>query len=258
LSGTAQGRQDIRIIVKDSDQANTVLTDRYQTVSGDFNFFVRMPLCKKFVDVIMVNDADGSDSTFTYTGYKKLMLERRLIDIDFTSYNLNEYITFIQKFCYNCGTLRVNNAGNDNDFYCSENKNALGIKTGKPHFHIKYLPSITDAETGEELQTPARIATDGSFIEVSQKYFVGYAVPARIAVLLHEYSHPFVNSDPDDEEEADMNGLFIYLALGYPRIEGGQAWCDVAAVTPTDQNVKRVGNVEQFITDFDKTKMVIF
>lgn len=248
LPVTAYGEQTLRVIVKDAFQEKTVLTDVVKTISGNYNFFVMMPLCRKYVDVIIVNDEDNSDAGFVYNGFKKMALVRRMSDVDFSTFRLKEYIRFIQHFSYNAGVLPVNDKNNPKSFYHSENKN----------FWIKYLPVITDAGTGQEIETPARIATDGSFIEVSQKYIMDYSVPMRVSILLHEYSHPFVNENPSDEIEADLNGLFIYLALGYPRMEGGQAWCEVADNTPTDENVERVRIVEQFIKDFDKNKMVIY
>jgi hypothetical protein len=48
----------------------------------------------------------------------------------------------------------------------------------------------------------------------------------RFAILCHEFSHFYVNDNMDDESEADINGLLIYLGLGYPRIEGYQAFLD--------------------------------
>lgn len=248
FSVTTNGEQTLRLIVKDAFQEKTVLTDVVKSINGNYNFFVMMPLCRKYVDVIIVNDEDNSDNGFVYNGYKKMYLVRRMSDVDFSTFRLREYIDFIQRFSYNAGVLPVNDPNNAKSFYHSSNKN----------FWIKYLPVITDAVTKQEIETPARIATDGSFIEVSQKYFMDYSVPMRVSILLHEYSHPFVNENPSDEIEADLNGLFIYLALGYPRMEGGQAWCEVADNTPTDENVERVKIVEQFIKDFDKNKMVIY
>jgi hypothetical protein len=49
----------------------------------------------------------------------------------------------------------------------------------------------------------------------------------RFAILCHEFSHFYVNEDMDNESEADINGLLIYLGLGYPRIEGYQAFLEV-------------------------------
>lgn len=239
--------QNIRIIVKDSKMDFTVLMNRYAPVNGDFVFYVNMPLVRNSVDLILVNDADGSDNGFEYLGYEKLPLEKRLDVIDFTTYHLNEFLRFIQKFCYNCGLLEINDPANDKDYYVSE----------KNHFFIKYLDVITDYETGQPIETPARICVNSGLIEVSKQYFRGYTVPMRMATLLHEYSHPYINTDKDNETEADINGLIIYLGLGYPRIEAAEAWCQIFINYPTDQNVSRIDVIRQFITDFDNNQIVI-
>ena len=160
---------------------------------------------------------------------------------------MREYINFIQKFCYNAGVLRPSDPNNDDDFYISYGT----------HFYIKYLPTIVDYETGQELTTPARVGDDG-LIEASQKFFVGYSVPKRMAILLHEYSHPYVNLNPDDESEADLNGLTIYLGLGYPRIDGAEAWCDVFDNSDTDANFERLMIIDAYINDFESKKMVLW
>jgi hypothetical protein len=248
ISVSTQGEQDITLIVRDSEQSNTVLTNRGRTINGAYDFYVRMPLVRKYCDIIIVNSADGSDSSFKYLGCEKVHLEKRLDVIDFSTYYLNSYIRFIQKFCYNAGVLRCNNPNDDNDFYRSEDW----------RFLIKYLPVIVDYQSGEELTTPARISCNTGIIEVSQKYFIDYTVPMRMATLLHEYSHPFVNADPDDESEADLNGLIIYLGLGYPRIEAAEAWCEVFMNSPTDQNQERIRIIKQFIDDFENNKVVFY
>ncbi len=247
VSVTTTSPQDIRIMVEDSDQEDTVLTDRVKSINGSFDFYVRMPLCRKYVNLYLTNDADGTDNGFTYNGFEKMHLERRLAEIDFSTYHLREFIKFYQKFCYNAGVLRVNDPGNDNDFYRSNGW----------HFFIKYLPVIIDYKTGAELTTPCRVAENG-LIEISQKYFLNYTVPMRFAVGCHEYSHPFANEDPDDESEADLNGLTIYLGLGYPRIEANEAWGEVFEANPSDQNVERQEIIQQFITDFESKKMVMW
>ncbi len=252
VSVATQSKQDIRLIVRDSEQEYTNLTDRIAEVNGNFDFYVRMPLCRKYVDVEISNENDPSnDSSFTYTGelgsgYETMHLKKRLSVIDFTRYNLNDYIKFIQKFCYNAGVLRTNDINDPDDLYCSD----------KSFFFIRYLPIIRDYKTGEEVVTPCRIDVETGLIEVSQKYFINYSVPGRIATLLHEFSHPFINKDPDDETEADLNGLIIYLGLGYPRIEAIYVWCQVFEQTDTEENMERLSYIKKFIEDFDSGKMV--
>lgn len=245
VSTTSQ--QELRLIVRDSDQVNTVLTDRLAKVNGTFVFYIGLPLCRKYVDLIIVNYGDNeSDYGFVYHGFKKQGLVKRMDVIDFSNYHLDSYIKFIQKFCYNAGVLRTNNPLNPGDLY----------KDDGGYFFIRYVPAITDYETGQELTTPARISIDDGLIEVSQRDFINYTVPMRMACLLHEYSHPYVNDNADDESEADLNGLMIYLGLGYPRYEAAEAWCSIFDNCQTDENMERIAIIQQFIKDFDNNKIV--
>ena len=61
----------------------------------------------------------------------------------------------------------------------------------------------------------------------------------------------------DNESEADINGLLIYLGLGYPRIEGYQAFLEVFKDAPSNQNKVRYDIIDNFIKNFEKNKMVI-
>jgi hypothetical protein len=61
----------------------------------------------------------------------------------------------------------------------------------------------------------------------------------------------------DNESEADINGLLIYLGLGYPRIEGYEAFYKVFMDAPSEANGKRFQRIDNFIRNFEKNKMVI-
>ena len=80
----------------------------------------------------------------------------------------------------------------------------------------------------------------------------------RMAILLHEFAHFYLNENIDDEVEADLNGLLIYLGLGYPRIDGYEAFLQVFETTPTPQNKNRYDIINNFITEFDKKKFVMY
>jgi hypothetical protein len=77
----------------------------------------------------------------------------------------------------------------------------------------------------------------------------------RVAILLHEYSHFNLNSNINDEIEADLNGLTIYLSLGYPRIEGYQAFLEVFKDSPSKQNKNRYDVINNFIKDFETKRI---
>jgi hypothetical protein len=61
----------------------------------------------------------------------------------------------------------------------------------------------------------------------------------------------------DDEVEADLNGLLLYLGLGYPRIEAYQAFLETFKGVPSQQNKDRYDVINNFIKDFEKMNMVI-
>ena len=119
---------------------------------------------------------------------------------------------------------------------------------------IDIYDTITHSN-GTELNTPARIAKNNGVIEISKKAFDTYTVPMRMAILLHEFSHYYVNENMDDESEADLNGLLIYLSLGYPRIEAHEAWLDVFMDSASEANAERYKIIEKFIKDFENNKI---
>jgi hypothetical protein len=227
----------IRLKVIDADQPNTYFTDRFKTVDGDFTFYVRMPVSGNNALVYVFNEDIGNklqneDNSFEIESITKESLEKKLDVIDFANPYIRSFVNFCTRFCYNAGSLPSGN-------YVSDDKK----------FVIKYLPTITD--NGEEQTTPARIDITNGTIEISKRQFVEYTIPNRIAILLHEFSHVFLNDNVDDEVEADLNGLLIYLGLGYPRIEAFEVFAKTFINAPTEGNKVRFDRLKQFIDNFE-------
>ena len=82
-------------------------------------------------------------------------------------------------------------------------------------------------------------------------------VPMRMVILLHEFSHFYINENIDDESEADLNELRIYLGLGYPRIEASDAFTESFMGAPYEENGRRYELIHRYITDFDSSKILI-
>ena len=236
----------IRLIVEDADQANTILTDRILDEGQTF-FLVRLPLVGVNTKITVYNENYGlidNDTSFKVTGISKQHLIKRLDLIDLRNPSLKNFIVFAQQFAYNAGNLPTNDPNNDNDLYLSNCKK----------FGIKYLDVIVD-EHGTPIPTPASIQENG-LIDCCSQQFREYTVPMRMAILFHEYSHIFLNNNPSNEVEADLNGLMIFLALGYPRVEAYQAWIDTFREYDTDENWERYQIMEQFIADFENNKIL--
>lgn len=229
--------ETIRLKVTDADQPNTAFTDRYKTVDGESIFFVRMPVSPKTALVYVYNEdlgnlTTGQDKSFEVDSISKEMLEKKLDVIDFGNPLVRSFVNFCTRFCYNAGSM-------SSGTYVSDDKK----------FVIKYLPTIED--NGQEQTTPARIELNTGVIEVSKKQFINFTIPNRMAILLHEFSHVYLNDNQDDEVEADLNGLLIYLGLGYPRIEAFEVFASTFMNAPTDQNKMRFDKIKNFIDNFE-------
>lgn len=232
----------IRLKVYDAENPKTIFTNRFKTVDGFFKFFVRLPLTPKTLIVELSDDLRGEDisNRITVSNIEKIGLEKRMDEVDINSYSVMCFVDFAQKFSFNASYLAPNNYVSDEGGY-----------------KIEFLPTIIDSN-GRELKTPARISKSTGRIQVSKKLFDDYTVPMRMAILLHEFAHFYLNENIDDEIEADLNGLLIYLGLGYPRIDGYEAFLTVFEETPTQQNKNRYDIINKFITEFEKKKFIMY
>jgi hypothetical protein len=237
--------EKIHLIVSDENHKNTIFTNRWKTVKGECSFFVRMPVSGKVSIINIFSEKNGrdaeNDTSFEVLEIKKLPLEKRLDVVDFNNPTLRSFINFCTKFCFNAGHISSGT-----------------YKSSDGKFTMEYVPTIISSKSGKELETPARISKDSGRIQVSQKKFVDDTVPMRMAILLHEYSHFYVNKDINDESEADLNGLLIYLGLGYPRFEGHEAFLKTFINTPSQQNKVRYDKIKAFIDDFEKNNYIVY
>ena len=234
----------IRIKVIDESQQDTSFTDRYKTVDGESIFYVRMPVSPKNALIYIYNEdkgnlMQGEDDTFEVESITKGALEKKLDIIDFSNADVKSFVNFATRFSYNAGSL-------PSGTYVSDDK----------RFVIKYLPTIED--NGQEQSTPARIDITNGNIEISKKQFVKFTVPNRMAILLHEFSHVYLNDNVDDEVEADLNSLLIYLGLGYPRIDAFEVFAKTFMNAPSEQNKDRYNKIKNFIDNFENNNTYLY
>lgn len=230
--------QDIVLKVYDPTQANTYFTNREKNVNGVEELFVRMPLSPSSAKLEIYNKKNGNqpkgqDPSFQVLSIKKEDLDITLPKTKMDTFTVRNFVAFAQKFSYNAGWLTA-----PRDFMSSVGG-----------FKIEYLPVIINSK-GEKMATPARISTKNGRIQASQESFRNMTIPMRMAILLHEFSHFYLNSDVSDETEADLNGLTIYLGLGYPIREAYQAFTSTFIGYPTEQNKKRYDIIDKFIKDY--------
>lgn len=232
----------VYIWVRDAKTPNTYLLKRfYPFAPGQSQTFdVQMPITgQNTITEIFDNpdDKNAVSENFKVGRVTKLSLAKQIRITKLSSQKVKDFVEFAQRFCFNASVLPTNKPG---EVY----------KSKKGDFKILYSPTITDQGSTEQL-TPARISIDTKTIEVSKAKFMEMTVPMRFCILCHEFSHLYQNVDMYDELEADLNGLTIYLGLGYPRYEANETFLKTFYQSPTDTNMERYRYIETFINDFE-------
>jgi hypothetical protein len=226
-------KEKIWIQVRDANRKNTYYTKRYGFVDGKEEFVVLMPQAPMEAIVMVFNDNNGmirNDSSFKVT--EVVATPYKVPRYNFSK-KTQAFIKFAQEFSDACGYLSSSPQG---DVYMSNN--------GK--YRIDYFDQIRNVN-GVVLKTPARISQVNGRIEVSAEQFRGMTIPMRMAILLHEYSHFYLNRNPSNEVEADLNGLNIYLKLGYPKIDIYNVFLNVFKSAPSEPNKRRFEKLDKFV-----------
>lgn len=211
----------IRLIVEDAENTDTMLTDRTGTVSDSKTYYVRLPISPDIANVIVLAE-DGVESGFEIDDVQIEELPTDYSHAHFDNDEAQVFIDFAEEFCYNAGNLDAKGT----NYYSDDEM-----------FRITYLDNITD--NGEIVPTPARISQTDGMIEISKADFLRYTVPMRMAILLHEFAHFYLNEVMEDEIEADNNSLQLYLGMGYPRIDAYNVYLDVFENSPSELNKDR-------------------
>ena len=231
--------QKVRIMVFNPDRPNTYYTNRVKTVQQNGEFEVRMPQNCNTVSLRVASESGVTNEI------KILSVDKKKLDQYSNCYSdpkVLSFVKFAQDFCEKCSILSTKGDGGFVSYYSNDGK-----------YRIDYFDVIT--EQGRALATPARCSNVNGRMEVSKKHFVAYTVPMRMAILLHEFSHFYLNVITQDEIEADLNALKIYLGLGYPVIEAHMSFLNVFKGTPSQQNKERYQYIKSFIDNFDTNKV---
>tara|TARA_R110002074_G_scaffold250476_1_gene422165 strand:- start:19 stop:768 length:750 start_codon:yes stop_codon:yes gene_type:complete len=235
LGITLQGvnDNDIRLIVEDANNPETMFTNRTCNVNGTKTYYVRIPLAPDVASIQVYSD-DGVDKGFDIADIQILPLKNDLKHAMFDQKHVRMFVNFAEEFSYNAGKLQTNKKYHSND----------------EMFTLLYVDQII--EGGRVEKTPARISQSTGLIEVSKSDFLRYTIPMRMAILLHEFAHFYMNDDMEDEIEADKHSLEIYMALGYPRIDAYNVFLDVFENSPSELNMDRYKALNQlFKTEYN-------
>jgi hypothetical protein len=211
---------NLPVLIKGYDRSkpNTVYFERPMYTHGTREFYFNLPLSPKKLTISIQNDYGNILGIKFLPFNKKSFLVDRLTD---------EYVNFVLDF-----SLKAGYSG-------------TGIyKSKKGNFTIEYLKFITD-QNGNIVPTPARIHKENNSIQVSQADFKKMSIPSRAMILLHEFSHNFLNGHIDNESEADINAAIIYLNLGFDVIQSIFAFTRI--FMDNDQSYERLMKLDNMI-----------
>lgn len=211
----------------------TIDIDKSRTIHINF------PVSPKKVKIDVRSMKDVEEHQFL-VGIK----EKPLTTYDiFMDGNTKEFLKLAVPFAQTCGFIQP--YVNGRTFSSPDKK-----------FNIKYFPIIRDFRTGQIFNTPARIGHNSGIIEIAARSFKKYTIPMRMMILLHEFSHKWKNPQMklpiSDEVGADINALYIYLGLGWSKVDAIKVYADVFLKAQTQSNIDRMRKIMNYIQKFER------
>jgi hypothetical protein len=214
----------LRVIAFNPKMPRVVFYDREFTGKGDEKMDIKLPISSPTVDIKVICD---NGAKVEISKVKKSLLTQYT-----PCYSKHiEFIRFAESICKIFPYI-------PNGVYKSE----------KGKYTIEIYENIPDSGT------PARIHNSTGVIELSKSKMSSNTVAMNMAILLHEYSHFYVNHTLEDEIEADVNALKIYLGRGYPFVESHKAFTEVFSHSDVPLNRERYEYISAMVANFNKLK----
>lgn len=231
------GSKKFRAFAQDFGKKNSIYADREIEVNGERTIYFSFPVSPKEIAIGVYNVNEKADNSFS------VVIEEKPLK----TYNIwldMETLRFVQ-FATNFSQL--------SGFSPASDKGRL-FETNDKEFTIRYYNVITDT-AGKPLNTPARIGHTSGIIDVSKVKFDPYTVAMRMGILLHEYSHKYKNPkmglEISNEIGADINALYIYLGLGWSKVDIITVFAKVFLKAQTEGNIKRMRKIMEYIEKFE-------
>jgi len=225
------------LVVSEKDKPNSNYAKREMEVHGERTVYFSFPLTTKVMTIGIFNMSDKSDNDFTVE-LKEAPLKTYNI---WTDQDTKDFLKLNFLFSQVAG-------------FESASKDGKVFSSGQ--FTIKYYPVIIDYMTNRPLSTPARIGHNTGTIEVAKNKFDRYTFAERVIIMLHEFSHKYRNPKLglaiENEKGADVNALYIYLGMGFSKIDAINVFANVFLKAQTSSNIDRMRNIMNFIQKFEQ------
>lgn len=234
----------VRVIATDGANKYTKFADRSFKVNGERTIYLSFPISSEVVNIALFNPKNGntqSDPSFSLVNLEEKPLKNYAVWLDEKTRN---FLVLAENFSKNASHYAASQPNGQPTIY----------QTSNGEFTIKYSSVIK--LNGQPITTPARIGHNSGHIEVSRKYFMNYTVPMRMMILLHEFSHKYKNPkigvEISNEIGADVNALYIYLGLGFSKIDAIYVYANVFLKAQSKGNIHRMRVIMDYIDKFEK------
>lgn len=241
--------ENISITASDAEMSNAYYISRSGIVKGKRVFELKFPQTPKLMVFNIFNKSNGDysndeDKSFEITRFEAKDLKTCSLWAD---KDIHNFVKFAQQFC-----------AISSDISAGDYKPSI-YRSDDGKFCIDYYNKIRSKKTGQFVSTPARIGNLSGVIEVSKMDFDKYTIPMRMVILLHEFSHKYMNEkvgrEISNEIAADINALNIYLSLGYPHIEAQYAFLKIFKGANNELNRRRYLILDDFIKKFTQGEL---
>ncbi len=241
---SAPKNKKIRVWAEQLGKKNSKYAEREIIVEGKRTIYFSFPYTPKKLFIGALNADDPKDKDF-----EVMMLETPL-----KTYNIwmdadtSKFVDFAAQFSQMCG-------------YESAAPQGRLFRDKTKQFKIKFFDVIKDYTTNKVIGTPARIGHATGIIEIAKNRYDSYTIPMRMMILLHEFAHKWRNPKTglqiSDETGADINALYIYLGLGFSKIDAICVYANVFLKAQTPSNIKRMRKINDYINKFENQNFAL-
>lgn len=238
ISVRCKGKRIFRIYAEDTGKKNSRYADREIKVSGARTIYFSLPVTPKQM-TICCHDKNNPRAKDFLVEVEEAPLPTYTIGLDGET---RDFLKLAIYFSQVCGFEKANAKGRL-------------FQTGDEYYTIKYFPVIVDFKTGRAMNTPARIGHQTGNIEVAKIKFDRYTVAMRMIILLHEFCHvyknPKIGLPIEHEIGADLNALYIYLGLGFSKVDALYVYANIFLKAQTKGNSERMRRICDYIKRFE-------
>jgi hypothetical protein len=231
-----KGKKTFRVCAADYGKKNSLYADRQVIVDGQRTIYFSFGVSPKALNIMVVDVQNPRGADFEVT-LEEGALKTYNVWLDAET---REFVDLLFPFCQVAGFRQ-------------------GTPQGVPYdlgqFQIRYYDVIRNPVTRTPMTTPARIGHKTGRIDFSKMRFDHFTIPMRIMIGLHEFSHKYKNPkiglEIENEVGADINALYIYLGLGFSKVDAICVFAYVFLKAQTPQNIERMRKINEYIQKFE-------